>query len=267
MTPILKNWHLMSSEKDEGTVYYAYGTVFGHTSPRCADGTSIHTSRIKNIILSDEDTLEVQTRNTVYHVKLNEYGTLADMDNERSGLSSDKTSSALESFNIPEEIYARMTESFKVRFNQRCADIVSCKSKLSIGEMYLALSANTDYYFDFGMIKQPEETVFLQKRVHLGMHQDSVLLMKKYDIASSYFPYKANNMEFYKSLYIVDNISKGTRIGYLKNTGDMPLNIRFTWGKCVTLMPNEEIEVRYQETGSEDIHLTDETDKYPAIPL
>ena len=91
--------------------------------------------------------------------------------------------------------------------------------------------------------------------------------MKKYDIASSYFPYKANNMEFYKSLYIVDDISKGTRIGYLKNTGDMPLNIRFTWGKCVTLMPNEEIEVRYQETGSKDIHLTDETDKYPAIPL
>ncbi len=235
-------------------------------SPRCADGTSIHTSRIRNIVLSDEDTLEVHTRNTVYHVKLNEYGTLADIDNERSGLSRDKTSAALESFNIPEEIYARMAEFFKERLNQRCADIVSYRSKLAIGEIYLALSANTDYYFDFGMIKQSEETVFLHKHVHVGMHQDSVLLMNKYDIATSYFPYKENNLEFYKSLFREsEDISRGTRLGYLRNTGTMPLNIRFTWGKCITLAPDEEIEVCYQETGSEDIHLTDETDKFSAI--
>ena len=263
MTPVLKNWHIIETENYERTVYHAYGTVFGHTSPRCADGTPIHTTSIKNIVLSDNDTLEIHTRNTVYHVKLKEYGTLADIDNERSGLSRDKTSAALERFNIPEEIYARMAEYFKVRLNQHCADIVSYKSRLETGEIYLALSANTSYYFDFGMIKQPDETVFLHKYVHSGMFQDSVLLMKKYDIAAtSYFPYKANNLAFYKSLYISDETNKGTRVGYLRNTGDMPLNIRFTWGKCVVLMPDEEIEVRYQETGSDDVQLTDETDKY-----
>ena len=108
----------------------------------------------------------------------------------------------------------------------------------------------------------------LHKGVHVGNFQDSVLLSHEQEVLVRYFPYSANNLAFYESLYQEPiDMPEGTRLGYLKNTGNMPLNIRFTWGKCITLVAGEELEVRYLETGSDDLQLTDETDKYPAMPF
>ena len=134
----------------------AHGIVFGHISPRCIDGQHIHTSSIKEITLSDEDTLQVHTRNTIYYVKLNEYGKLTDINNAADHDSfptsnDDRTADALENFNIPTEIYPKMAELRKVRFEQRKSVIDSCGGRLAPGEMYLALSAVADYYFDFGV--------------------------------------------------------------------------------------------------------------------
>ena len=164
-----------------------------------------------------------------------------------------------------------MAEFRMERFNRRCAFIDSCSSKLAQNELYLALSDTAGYYFDFGVINQAEGTVMLHAYVNVGMIQDSVLLMAgEFDIPARYFPYKANNLEFYDSLCEIlcggaKDANKATRLGYLRNTGNKPLNIKFTWGKCVTLAAGEELEIRYRETGDEGAHLTDKTNMYSAF--
>ena len=275
MRPILKNWYITVIVKEEGAVYYAHGTVFGHSSPRCFDGNSIHTSRILNIEASDGERLSIQTRNTLYTVKLSEYGTSIDAEDAAAGdvfpeNDEDKTAEALKHFDIPEEIYGRMREFRRERFVKRNALIEACSAKLENDEMYLALSDSEDYYFDFGIIKKSEEAVMLHKAVHIGMFQDSVILMNEYESAARYFPHQNNNLAFYDSLYSMmsedtPRISSGTRLGYIRNTGGLPLNIQFTWGKCITLDAGEETEVRYMETGSSNTHLTNTSDKYPAM--
>ena len=257
MNPILKAWHVTSRQREGETVYYAYGTVYGHTSYRCQDGTFIHISRIQRITEADENTLEIITRNTNYQVKLNEYGTLINIEdaaagNDYSTSYGDFTENALKHFDVSPGVYQKLTELRKERFEKRNSLIKSCDEKLSDGEIYLALSADADNYFDFGAVKLSNEIVPLRKILHVGMVTDSVLLGNdKSGIVARYFPFSMRNIEFYHDLYSdFTGLIEGTRLGYLKNTGDMPLFISFSWGRSIELGAGEEIEVLYEVTGS-----------------
>ena len=270
MNPIIKEWHITRFGGKDGA-YYIFGTVFGHTSAICTDGTYIHTSAIEKITPSAEDTLDIQTQNTLYSVKLRDYGSLVKSDDPADGYvfsmtNGDYTADALEYFNIPTEVYAVMTAYRKERFDKRQELIESCKAKLLPNELYLALSDLADRYFDFGILNS-DETVLLDIIIRIGRFQDSVLVRgKECETAVRYFPYKTNKIKFYESLYhSTPKLSKGTRMGYIRNTGHAPLNISFTWGKTITLSANEEIEVLYQESGHDDVYLTDKTDMHPAI--
>ena len=93
-----------------------------------------------------------------------------------------------------------------------------------------------DYYFDFGVTNVSEEFFTLHKSVHVGNFQDSVLISHEQEVLVRYFPYGVNNLAFYESLYQEPiDMPKGTRLGFLKNTGDMSLNIRFIWGNALRL--------------------------------
>ena len=85
MKPTLKEWHITKYQKDDDVSYHAFGDVYGHTDPKFSDGTLIHTSRIKNIELSDENTLQLQTYGSFYCLKLSEYGTMLDINNAAAG--------------------------------------------------------------------------------------------------------------------------------------------------------------------------------------
>lgn len=259
MNPMLKNWHITKRIKDNEIVYYAYGIVYGHKKSKCYDGMLIHTSRIQRIDLSGNNTLEIRTRNTVYHADLDEYGTITDVDNalagfEYSSSDGDYTENAFGYFNVPPEVFSKITELRKGRCEQRRLYIESFGEKLSDGETYLALSDDEDSYFDFGISKQSGNTEILRKSEHIGTFQDSVLIMSSdCNIVTRYFPLAVKSVEFYENLCSKqNNMAVGTRLGYLKNTGKVALHIRFSWGKVIKLNADEETEVLYKITGIDE---------------
>ena len=55
----------------DGIGYTANGIVYGHTSPRCLDGTEIHTSLIESAEVDDNE-ITLFTLNSEYHVSIDE---------------------------------------------------------------------------------------------------------------------------------------------------------------------------------------------------
>lgn len=250
----LKNWYIVKW----GEEYRAKGVVYGHTSPRCPDGLFIHTSAIKEITESDDKIL-LKTHNSVYTVFKREVAS----DLGRSDMMDDYDKNSLP------QCFAELNkangkalaaEIISIAANKQ-ADVMKLGEKLGRNMLYLNISADSSYYFDSAVFKDAdgnclEESYF----VHVGMCQDSVLL-KKSDVR--YFPHQDRNLCFYETLY---NWSKDSDkpVGYLHNSGSQPMRVRFTWGKCIELLPDEEVCVdRKIIDALPDSKLTSTEDLYP----
>ncbi len=233
----LKNWHIERKAVSVEDVFYAFGTVYGHKSPRCPDGTHIHTTRIMSI--EDKgDFLEVCTRNTVYTLQKQEISSnfgaeggyfLWDFRKCFTGFLGEKA----------EELLTELAEIAAEKLRK----LIEQAPPLENGMFYLMLSAGAGFYYDDAFYKDKNGKIKKEEmQVHVGMFQDSVLL---FGCGVRYFPYKQNGIEFYYSMdemfsEIVEDSDERV-FGYIHNSGSVPLTVKMVWGKTVEIKPNETI--------------------------
>lgn len=256
----LKNWFVGKRGSSEGE-FYLNGVVYGHTSPRCKDGTYIHTSMIMSIA-DKGDSLEFCTRNTVY--TLNKRNIAAN-----TGLSEDDFKNNLF------DCFALCMGNSGNAAAQELLDIIQTKQQRSrekadaLGnEMFwLELSADCEYYFDNAYFKSASGKLLMTTmHVHVGTFQDSVILEECH---LRYFPYQKNSLQFYHTLYEMFSEETETPkrlLGYIYNSGSTPLRVKFTWGKTIEIKPGETVPFDKVELEKyPDSELLSDDDLYPAI--
>lgn len=252
----LKNWYIVRS----GEYYLAKGVVYGHTSPRCPDGLFIHTSVIEEITESG-DKLLIKTHNSVYTVfKKDVAGDLGKFDygygDNQESLSSCFTELSKENG----EALAAEILSIAER---KQADLMKLAEKLDRNMLYLNISADCQYYFDSAIFKDKDGSLLEEKYyVHIGTFQDSVILRES-DVR--YLPHQDGNLRFYVTLYDMPAETSDELKGFLRNSGSVPMRVCFTWGKCIELLPDQEVCVdRKIIDALPDSKLTSTEDLYPA---
>ena len=233
----LKNWHIERKAYSEENVFYALGTVYGHKSPRCTDGTYIHTTRIMSIEDKGEF-LEVCTRNTVYTLQKQEISSNLDAE---GGYFYEDCRKCFTGF-LGEKAEALLSELKEIAAEKQ-RKLIEKAPPLENGMFYLMLSAGAGFYYDDAFYKDENGKIKKEKmQVHVGMFQDSVLL---FGCGVRYFPYKQNGIEFYYSMdemLSADGEESGERVfGYIHNSGSVPLTVKMVWGKAVEIKPNETI--------------------------
>lgn len=125
--------------------------------------------------------------------------------------------------------------------------IEQLKSTLPTDTLYLDLR-DYGYYFNFAVCNLDGKVSNCEMDYHSGLTDDSVLVNADGRYPARFFARHGNTVEFYCSLYDTLSDNKppaGTLLGYLHNSGRGWLNVLFSWGKKLSLKPDEEIEVRY----------------------
>lgn len=96
-----------------------------------------------------------------------------------------------------EETDERLYDILKKKWDSWTNEIREMKGKTAI----LTFSADADYYLTTGTVKDGDTMITVYPDVHVGMFQDSVLLINRYDDPVSYdfrfFPYGDNRLKFY----------------------------------------------------------------------
>lgn len=234
----LRSWFVTRKRLPEDKVFYLTGAVYGHKSPKCTDGTRIHTTRILSIT-DNGDTLEVCTRNTAYTLSKQNIAVNCDLPNEsqRNNLLECFVSYMDDTGNAAAQELWDIIQAKRQRASEKAA-------ALETNMFWLELSSDCGYYFDQAFFKSVSgELCKVHKWVHSGMYQDSVIL-KECDL--KYYTYKENCLEFYDSLYqmLSEDMETPKRLlGYIRNSGSMPIRVSFTWGKQIEIKPGETVPV------------------------
>lgn len=116
--------------------------------------------------------------------------------------------------------------------------------------MYLAISDIKINYFDFECLKRSDDIIVIENKS--GINDDNIDANMSYAICGNHL------LMFSVPPGTAQVRKKGERLGYIKNTGMLPLFLSFPWRRWVVLPVGEEIEVRYSETGSEEALPDDE---------
>ena len=233
----LKSWHIEQKISSIENVFYALGTVYGHKSPRCTDGTYIHTTRIMSIEDKGEF-LEVSTRNTVYTLQKQE---ISSNFAAEGGYFLWDFRRCFTEF-LGEKAEALLAELREIAAEKQREQIEKLPP-LDNGMFYLMLSEGAAFYYDDAFYKDENGVIKKEEmQVHVGMFQDSVLL---FGCGVRYFPYKQNGIEIYYSMdemISADGEESGERVfGYIHNSGSAPLIVKTVWGKTVEIKPSETI--------------------------
>lgn len=259
----LRSWFVARAGSSEDEYFYLNGVVNGHTSPRCKDGTYIHTSMIMSIA-DKGDTLEFCTRNTVY--TLNKRNIAAN-----TGLSDESQKDVLFSCfssNMGDSGNAAAQELLHIIKEKRQRTMEKAEA-LGSEMFWLELSADCEYYFDQAYFKSSSGELHREdKLVHVGTFQDSVIL-KECDLR--YFPYQKNSLKFYHTLYemlLEESETPNRLLGYIYNSGSTPLRVKFTWGKTIEIKPGETVPFDKAELEKyPDSELLSHDDLYPAMDI
>ncbi len=232
----LKNWTI-TREYFGQEVFNMHGTVYGHKSPRCPDGTFIHTTRIMSIEDKGEF-LEVNTRNTVYTLQKQSISRKYDAADENA-FEDLKSCLSMILGKKSEEILSEL----KKIVAEKQQKLIEQAPPLENGMFYLLLSGGEVFYYDDAFYKDENGEIKKEKmQVHVGMFQDSVLL---FGCGVRFFPYKHNGIEFYHSIdeMLAVNSEENPEhvFGYIHNSGSVPLTVKTAWGKTVEIKPNETI--------------------------
>lgn len=226
----LENWFISYT----GIGYCANGIVYGHSSPRCLDGTEIHTSLIESAEVQ-EDEIILFTLNSEYHVFIDE------MDCEC--FDPWRTLRLFERFARQfgiEECLPQVRE----RFVNLEKDILQMKrditARLLDNALYLELSDNCEFYFRLGLFKSAAGTEeFFTRITDFDTEKGKLVAIINY--AVEYYPYNGGNVEFI--CHSETTLPDGMRLGIIRNSGSSALNIKFSWGKTVILAPDSELEI------------------------
>ncbi len=223
----LINWSI--TEKNDK--YYLHGNVSGHS--KLPNGMYVNTTSGKQFEVTDT-ALNIQTKNTLYTLPL---GRIC-ADSLRDG-----RSVILKLFG--QDVLDKIINAAKDE--QRCITerINNVLNRIDNDTVYLAFSSDIEYYFDLGIHKGSDGTVAaIEKCVHIGMLQDSVLLQSNRATLCSYFPHADNKIEFCGNSDD-ESHKQGQLLGYIANTGEKAIKITFTWGGSALLAAGEEITVVY----------------------
>ena len=206
----LFDWHVDLSEREEGPVLHAHGTVTGH--PRLPDSMFVNTTRILHFVIDHEKGEAIlQTRNTLYHCPLS-YLHFSEQDQWPDAL--------------PE--YELLKEKYKDK---------KTGPTIEPGKVLLVICNFTEYYFH-SLYYQPEGTdapLEASGYPHIGTFQDSFLIgTKNHEIDLRYFPHY-QNIEFYSE-------DTDDKPWYIENIGDVTLFAKTSKG-LIKLLPGERKEV------------------------
>ncbi len=223
----LINWSI--TKKDDK--YYLHGNVSGHS--KLPNGMYVNTTSGKQFKVTDT-ALNIQTKNTLYTLPLGRIS---------SDFLRDGREIILKIFG--QDILDKIVTAAQDEQRYMTERINNISSRIDNDTVYLAFSSDIEYYFDFGIHKAANGIVAaVEMCVHIGMFQDSVLLQSNRTTLCSYFPYADNRIGLYGNSD--DESHKESKLlGYIANTGEKTIQIKFTWGGSALLAAGEEITVVY----------------------
>ncbi len=218
----------------DGIGFTANGIVYGHTSPRCLDGTEIHTSLIESAEVREDEIL-LFTLNSEYHVYIDEMNCDC-LDPWRS-------LRVFERFARRYEIEECLPE-VRERYLALEKEILRLKSDISSrlpdNSLYLELTDECEFYYRLGLFKSAAGTVeFLPRITDFDSEKGKLIAIVNY--AVEYYPYNGGNIEFI--CHSSASMPEGAHLGIIRNSGETALNIKFSWGNTVILAPDSELEI------------------------
>ena len=206
------------------------------------------------------------TRNTTYTLKKHNIAANIDLSDESKK-------------NVLFNCFSRYMGDSGYAAAQELLDIIQAKQQRSrekadaLGsEMFwLELSADCEYFFDQAYFKSASgELRRVGRKVYVRTLQDSVILE---ECNLRYFSYKnkGNSLKFYHSLYEMFSEKAETPkllLGYIYNSGSMPIKVSFTWGKTIEIKPGETVPFDKAELEKySDSELLSQDDLYPEIEI
>lgn len=218
----------------DGIGYTANGIVYGHTSPRCLDGTEIHTSLIESAEVDDNE-ITLFTLNSEYHVFIDEM----DCDCYDPWRSLRLFERFARNFSI-ESCIPEVREhylSLEKMLLQMKRDI---SSRLPENSIYLEFSDECEFYFKLGLFKSAAGTTEFLPRI-TDFDTDSGKLIAIINYAVEYYPYNGGNIEFLS--HSSATLPDGAQLGIIRNSGSTALNIKFSWGNTVIAAPDSELHI------------------------
>lgn len=228
--PKLYYWYIKKEDED---VLLAWGNVSGHG--RLQDSLFIHTSLIKEVYVDNEsEELVITTLNSRYHCPLL-YCNFSKQDEDA-------------------EIMPDY-EEIKKKYQGKRKD-----PSIEPGKVLLVLSNYDKYYFHslFYQEEGGESPENYRAQAHIGMFQDSYIIMTESgSVDLRYFPH-AKNIHFYS-----EHIQQISTPWFIENIGDSVLFARTSCG-VLRIAPGERIQVRKENALKEEISLPD-GDLYPPV--
>lgn len=215
--------------------FLAHGTVYGHSSPMCADGTTIHTSLIESAEY-DGEAITLFTMNSEYRLSISEM--------HCQGCNAMRAFRVFERFArkfglmkcLPQvcDHYAGLDEYFR---NTRS----ELHSRLKDGSIYIELSDETPLSFCMAVYRTKSgESEFVPKITDIYRDgQGKVTASLDYYV--DFHPYNDGNIEFVS--HSGRSFPDREFLGIIKNCSGRTFNIRFSWGKTVILAPECEVVV------------------------
>ena len=220
----------------DGIGYTANGIVYGHSSPRCLDGTDIHTSLIESAEVRDDEII-LFTLNSEYHVFISE------MDCD--GFEPWRTLRLFERFARNYGIEECLPD-VKHRFLELEGELLQLRrdisEKLPDNSLYLELSGDCEFYFRLGMYKSSAGTEEFYPRI-TDFDTEKGRLIAIINYAVEFYPYEGGNIEF--RCHSETSMPDKSHLGIIRNSGSTSLNIKFSWGNTVILAPDSELQIIY----------------------
>lgn len=220
----------------DGIGYTANGIVYGHTSPRCLDGTEIHTSLIESAEAEDGE-IVLFTLNSEYHVSIDEM----DCDCFDPWRSMRLFERFAHKFGI-ESCLQEVREQYLLLEKQIIQLKQDISARLPDNAIYLELSDEYEFYFKLGLFKSEAGTTEFYPRI-TDFDTDGGKLVAIINYAVEYYPYNGGNIEFVSHSELT--LPNGERLGVIRNSGSSALNIRFSWGNTVIVAPDSELDIIY----------------------
>ena len=218
----------------DGIGYTAHGVVFGHSSPRCIDGTEIHTSLIESAEVQ-QDEIILFTMNSEYHVYIDEM----DCDCFDPWRTLRLFERFARQYGI-EECLPEVRERFLTLEKELLQLKRDISARLPDNALYLELSDDFEFYFRLGLyISAAGTEEFISRITDFDTEKGRLIAIINY--AVEYYPYNGGNIEF--RCHSETSLTDGTHLGLIRNSGNSALNIRFSWGNTVILAPDSELEI------------------------
>ena len=227
---ILEKWFITYN----GIGYTANGVVYGHSSPRCLDGTEIHTSLIENAEVRGDE-IVLFTLNSEYHVLIDEMNCEC-FDPLRTLRLFERFARQYEI----EECLPQVRERFLVLERELIQLKEENSSRLPDNSLYLEFNDECEFYFRLGLYKSESGTVeFLPRISDFDTENGKLIAIINYIV--EYYPYNGGNIKF--SCHSKTSLTDGAHLGIIRNSGKSSLNIMFSWGNTVILAPDSELEI------------------------